>query len=28
VDMWNTYRWDTAAYPECRGTLTFDQVTK
>lgn len=24
--MWSEYRWDTAAYPACRGTLTYADV--
>lgn len=26
MDMWGSYRWDTGAYMECRGELTYDEV--
>ena len=25
-DMWGLYKWDAASYPECRGSLTYDEV--
>lgn len=28
MDMWGAYRWDTASYPECRGALTYADVSK
>ena len=28
VDMWSSYRWETAAFPECVGSLTYADVGK